>query len=333
MPFLEEIRKLRSLAVVGLAKNTGKTETLNYILRHLTNDADLVAVTSIGIDGERKDQVTQTEKPEIFFPCGMTFITSEVHYSRRELTAEIVDLSSERTSLGRMVTARTLIPGKVLLSGPASTAGLRRLIEKNKQSGMRLTIVDGALSRLSLASPVVTEGMILATGAAVSTNLRELLRQTKYVYELVTMESVEGRLREKLEGIERGVWALDDDGEVYDLNLPSVLLMEKAGKDLFRYGHRLYVAGAVTDKLLNMLRAQSEKTELVVQDFTRIFASIHSYRNYIACGGSIRCLRRSQLVGVTVNPQSPSGYCLDSDLLRTSMQETLGIPVYDVRRL
>ena len=80
LPFLDEIRKLRSLAVVGLAKNTGKTETLNYVLRGLSAEAECVAVTSIGVDGERTDRVTQTEKPEIFFSRGMTFITSEFHY-------------------------------------------------------------------------------------------------------------------------------------------------------------------------------------------------------------------------------------------------------------
>ena len=34
-----------------------------------------------------------------------------------------------------------------------------------------------------------------------------------------------------------------------------------------------------------------------------------------------------------INPQSPEGYCLDSDELRIAMQESLGIPVYDVKRI
>lgn len=333
VPFLEEIRSLRSLAVVGLAKNTGKTETLNFILRELRGEAERVAVTSIGVDGERKDRVTQTEKPEIYFPRGMTFITSEFHYSHRELTAEIQEVSPESTSLGRLLTARTVIPGKVLLSGPASTGGLRRLLARTARAEVGLTIIDGALSRLSLASPAVTDGLVLATGAAVSTNIRELVRQTKYVYELVMLEPVEEALRERLESIERGVWAIGEDGTLHDLEIPSVLLMARAGKDLFRYGHHLYVAGVITDKLLDALRAQQEKAELVVQDFTKVFAGDRSYRNFIASGGSLRCVRQSRLVGVTVNPQSPSGYRLDSDALQQAMREALGIPVYDVRRL
>ena len=80
LPFLDEIRKLRSLAVVGLAKNTGKTETLNYVLRGLSAEAECVAVTSIGVDGERTDRVTQTEKPEIFF-----FARYDIHNLRVSL--------------------------------------------------------------------------------------------------------------------------------------------------------------------------------------------------------------------------------------------------------
>ena len=66
MPFINEILKYDSLSIVGLEKNVGKTECLNYILSRLPLDAKSIAVTSIGIDGENKDQVTATKKPEIY---------------------------------------------------------------------------------------------------------------------------------------------------------------------------------------------------------------------------------------------------------------------------
>ena len=42
-----------------------ETECLNYILRRIKDSADRFALTSIGIDGENRDQVCQTPKPEI----------------------------------------------------------------------------------------------------------------------------------------------------------------------------------------------------------------------------------------------------------------------------
>lgn len=64
--------------------------------------------------------------------------------------------------------------------------------------------MDGALSRLSLASPAVTEAMILATGAAVAGNIPELVRKTKYVYELIGIEEIEDALRTRLDPLTQG---------------------------------------------------------------------------------------------------------------------------------
>ncbi len=47
MGFVDDISDYRSLAIVGLEKNTGKTECLNYILRRIKDSADRFALTSI----------------------------------------------------------------------------------------------------------------------------------------------------------------------------------------------------------------------------------------------------------------------------------------------
>lgn len=238
MGFVTNISDFGSLAIVGLEKNTGKTECLNYILGQLGGRADRFALTSVGIDGESRDQVCQTAKPEIEIPEGMIFVTSEKHYREKRLAAEVLDVSLERTALGRLITARAKMSGKLLLSGPSDTAGLKALIDRLKARGVGTTIVDGALSRLSLASPAVTEAMILATGAAVAGNIPELVRKTKYVYELIGIEEIEEALRTRLDPLTQGVWAVSDGGEPIDLELPSVLMLERSGENLFRHVRR-----------------------------------------------------------------------------------------------
>ena len=123
MGFVTNISDFGSLAIVGLEKNTGKTECLNYILGQLGGQADRFALTSVGIDGESRDQVCQTAKPEIEIPEGMIFVTSEKHYREKRLAAEVLDVSLERTALGRLITARARMSGKLLLSGPSDTGG------------------------------------------------------------------------------------------------------------------------------------------------------------------------------------------------------------------
>ena len=333
--FIEEILTYRSVAIVGLAKNTGKTECLNYILRHVKDAGKRIALTSIGIDGENKDQICQTPKPEIIVYEGMTFVTSEKHYREKRLIAEIMDISTEQTSLGRLVTARAISTGKVLLSGPARTEAMKRLIDGMERFAVDTTIVDGALSRLSIGSPTVTDAMVLATGAALSCNIPQLVRMTKYVYDRICLPQASPELVKKLSGIEKGVWAVGDDGEVHDLNISSVFMLANHKERLFQHGHTLYVAGVVSDNLMQFLRQQkqADKTTLIIRDFTKVFASMENYYAYLKKGGTIQTLHNSKLLAVCVNPLAPNGYRIDSDELRDTIQACLGIPAYDVKQM
>jgi hypothetical protein len=335
MPFIEDILKHKSLSIVGLEKNTGKTECLNYVLSRLKDCNVRVALTSIGIDGETRDQVCQTPKPEVTVYEGMVFVTTEKHYKQKQLVSEILDVSQRATSLGRLVTARAVTAGKVLISGAPETAGLRQMIGKMSESGIDLTIVDGALSRISLASPAVTDAMILATGAAVSANIAQLVRKTKFLFDLIGIDEVDAAVKEKFVGIEKGIWAVDNGGNIHDLEVASVYMLEKAREDLFRFGTTIVVNGAITDKLLSHLKSQKNAKDitLVARDFTRIFATPEVYNAFIKKGGTIKVLQKTKLIAVCVNPTSPEGYVLDSEVLRREMELALQVPVYDVRQI
>ena len=110
---------------------------------------------------------------------------------------------------------------------------------------------------------------------------------------------------------------------------------ENKKDDIFKHGNTLYVAGAISDKLLQFLRQQKQIREitLIMRDFTKMFASMETYYAFVKKGGTIQVLQKSKLLAVCINPQSPDGYCLDSDELRVAMQTSLGIPVYDVKRI
>ena len=290
MSLIEGLLQVKSCSLVGLEKNTGKTVTLNYLLSHLPAD-HRVAVTSIGLDGETRDQVVGTEKPEITLRRGMVFATTEKHYRQRQLVSELLDVSDIPTALGRLVTARTLIEGKVIIAGPGSTEMLRRwmrAVEKETD----LILVDGALSRMSLASPTVSEGMILATGAAYSANIDTLVRKTAYVVHLIGLP-------------------------LWDGNEEDCISVTGA------------VTDRVLEKILNDKDAKGKR--LLIPDFTKVFADPLIWHRFEQ-QHPVMVHQRSRLLGLTVNPTAPNGMVLDSDVLCRQLNEATGLPAVDLMR-
>lgn len=330
-PFIDDIQKYDSLSIIGLEKNTGKTETLKYVLDRLPVDKKRIVVTSIGIDGETTDQVTLTQKPEIVLREGMFFGTSEMHYRQRRLVSELIDVSDVTTSLGRVVTAKALTGGKILLSGPASTVGLRQWMADMRRFDIDLVVIDGALSRMSSASPAVSQSMILATGAAYSANLPTLVQKTAFVVDLINLPLTGGEDIRRLLPLEKGVWWTDGEGQLHELNGLTSLAKE-IRFDGMEQCRQLYVAGALVDGFLEKVRKNKNlrQTEIVVRDFTKIFVTPLQFRTFLKSGGSIHVLQKSQLLAITVNPTSPSGYVLDSDMLCGKLTEVTGIPAYDL---
>lgn len=80
----------------------------------------------------------------------------------------------------------------------------------------------------------------------------------------------------------------------------------------------------------NRADEKEERFEIIIKDFTRVFADEQVCRGFLNKGGVLSVAGKSRLLAVCVNPTSPQGYRLDSDLLCSRMREELEIPVYDV---
>ena len=346
MPFIEELIKYKSCSIVGLEKNTGKTECFNYVLQRLPLETKRVAVSSIGIDGETTDQVTKTAKPEIFLREGMYFGTSEKHYLMKRLSSELLEISNENTSLGNIVIGKALTPGKILLSGPSSSSGLRRWMDEMKKYNIDLTIIDGALSRMSLASPTVSESMILATGAAYSANINTLVQKTAFVVQMINLDITSQENYDAFNNISSGVWAIDSDADldadtdlmkgrrIVDLKVASSLSIN-INTEGQKKCKTLFVSGALTDNFINHIIQNKifSETEIVVRDFTKIFLTPMTYNSFVNAKRKISVLQKSQLIAVCVNPTSPNGIVLDSEKLCNALSEAIKLPVYDLRTL
>lgn len=338
MPFIDKILGVKSLSIVGTAKNTGKTETLNYILNRLASVSPdrTIGLTSIGFEGERRDQVTQTEKPEITLRSGNLFVTAESYYRLRELSSEVLGVERRyTTSTGRLIYARAKGRGKVLIAGPPTTQGLRKVIDEMAKIGAQLTIIDGALSRKSLASPVVAEGLVLATGAALSAQPEQLIRQTKDLVTQIRLPEWSDRvMAEHLDQTDNGIRVITKSGKIINPGFASALLPSLWEESNWREGKaQLFISGAVHDSLLDRVRQSPIFDGLIIRDFTRLFVSGRAMRSFIDSGKEIHCLSKAKLLAVTFNPQSPSGFRMRSKEMCDRLSQTLDLPVYDVKNI
>lgn len=325
----EEIARYGSVAVAGMAKNVGKTVTLNYLLRRCGAAGLPVGVTSIGVDGESTDAVTGTRKPEIRLSPGTVFATCEAFYRQRLIEAEVLGVSSRHTSLGRVVTARALTGGKAIIAGPADTASARRLIEEMKAHGASTVFIDGALSRVSPASPEVTEALVLATGAALSPDISRIVAATRLTWRLIRLPEAESSLRKKLLPITSGVWLIGSDCSLTDTGLESGIRIRELDFGAAENPRGIYIPGIVTDRMLKALTARKETAglELIVRDFTKLFIGAPVLRAFLSAGGRVKVLWKARLLAVTVNPWSPSGYSVDRERLVDSLQKEIDVPV------
>ena len=77
MYLLEELsQKYKTISIVGMAKNAGKTTALNYLIEEAMDEGLVLGITSTGRDGESSDLVTNTEKPTIFVTEGVLVATA-----------------------------------------------------------------------------------------------------------------------------------------------------------------------------------------------------------------------------------------------------------------
>jgi hypothetical protein len=185
-----------SLGVLGTAKNTGKTTTLNALLKCLSKK--LLALTSIGFDGEDLDHITGLPKPKVFVEEGSFVVTSEEAAKHSTARLHLLRRFDIRTALGSICLYRVRGSGTVVLVGPYSSEDLLTIKEVLEKDMVEVLSYDGAINRVVPFQH--SDFGILAVGASGSTNLDFLLSETRVIVKALRLP-IDKKGRKIVEGL------------------------------------------------------------------------------------------------------------------------------------
>jgi len=300
----ELLSPYRTISIIGMSKNAGKTTVLNHLIQNFHGKGISLALTSIGRDGERTDVVTKTAKPEIYVFKDTLIATAEGLLPYCDITKEIIGLTEVNTPMGRVVLVRARSDGHVQLGGPSITAQISGLLEELSADKI---IVDGAISRKTLANPGVTQATVLCAGAALGPNMNKVIDETRHAVEILTLPKLEdGRILAELKA-EPGVNAKES-------------------------GYH-YFPGAVSDAAVRDLILSNPNLKgvcLIAEDPSKIFLKPDTRRKLQIKEAKLVVVNPIRLVALAINPTSPSGAGFDPRAFLAGMQEAVAIPVYNV---
>ena len=285
-------------------------------------------------------------KPRVHLPAGSLVASTDALLQSSGVAVELLERTAARTPLGAVVVARLREGGAVEVAGPSAAEQVREASEAMLAHGARRVLIDGAIDRRAASSPAVSDGLVMATGAVLSTELEQVVARTKEAVELTRLPplaELPEAAREAALAIARGPGEgdalLDASGELHAL-APRFLLSaapEALRELLTRVGEPslLLARGAVPEQTLealaDALRRRSRTLALLVRDPTHLFLRSRGVDWYRRQGLALFVLEPIELRAITVNPVAPESHHFDSGELRSRLAAVIeGVPVLDV---
>lgn len=322
--------KYKTISIVGMSKNSGKTVTLNHLIQE-AEDANIpIGITSIGRDGEYKDVITELEKPRIYVDKGTIIATTTDLLKLGNAEVEILRTTDYRTPLGGIVIGKVLSKGNIEIGGPQSIKELKEITEMMHSLGASIVLIDGALDRKSSAAPIISEATILSTGAILSRDMNKVIEETLHVVNLFNLPTVEDSLiRDNISNLmkKNKILVIDKNHNVNTLSLLTAIGAGKfIGSHIKDDSKYLVIPGSLVKNTIEDIIYTTKKyknVEIIVNDGTKIFIKPKDWIRFQRLGVSIKVLHPINLIGITINPYSPMGYSFNPNEFLEKMKTNI----------
>jgi hypothetical protein len=330
--------KYKTLSIVGMAKNAGKTTALNFLIEEAMDEGIVLGITSTGRDGETQDLVTGTEKPRVYLDQGTLVSVPSQLFGLADAGLEILRRTKYSTAIGELLICKVQDAGYVQIAGPVINSETKKLCQDMFGLGCDLVMIDGAIDRKTIASPETSDAIILATGAVLSRSMKKVVEETAHVVHLYGLPEFDenDKVTEfiRQDNYEH-IIAFNDKGEgkVLDLvtGLGAARYIDDAIEEDTRY---IFIPGAFTNSVVaDITNKHLKQVEFILKDPTKIFVNIMDWGQLRKRGFKVKVLKNIEIAAITVNPWSPQGYTFDSDVLIEEMRKLIpDMPIIDVRK-
>lgn len=336
MYLLEELsQKYKTISIVGMAKNAGKTTALNYLIEEASDEGITLGITSTGRDGESTDLVTGTDKPRVFLEADTIVSVPTQLYELADAGLEILRMTEYGSSIGQIMLCRVVTDGYVQIAGPVINASHKSMCEEMLELGAELVLIDGAIDRKSIAAPGTSDAIILSTGAVLSRSMKRVVEETAHTVSLYRLPCLEDsrarRIIEEHKDKEQLMIVSGDSVNVLDrkTGLGAGRFLDGEIDELTDY---IYVPGAFTQSVVADINPRKLKNvTFVLKDPTKIFIDDLLWGQLRKKGLDVKVLENIEVAAITVNPTAPVGYAFDHEELLNKIQEAIpDIPAMDV---
>ena len=337
MSLLSQLKqKYKTLSIVGMAKNAGKTTALNYLIEEAMDDGVVLGITSTGRDGESTDLVTGTDKPRVFLDAGTIVSVPVKLYDLADAGLEILCMTNYSTALGQIMLCRVAESGYVQIAGPVNTKDHKKMCQEMLAYGAEIILIDGAIDRKSIAAPDTSDAIIISTGAVLSRSIKKVVEETAYIIEINQLPVLEdGKARDMIRSkMDKGKIMLIKGNKIESLDLKTGLsagkFLDEAIDEETDY---IYIPGALTNSVVSDIHpSKMKKTKFILKDPTKIFIDVMHWQQLRKKGFTVKVLENIEVAALTVNPHSPEGYSFEHDALLKAMRSAISeIPVIDVK--
>ena len=329
MRLIETIKQnnYETISIIGLAKNAGKTVTLNYLIEEADNLNIKTGITSTGRDGENTDLVTETHKPSIFVTEGMYVATAKKTLMLSNAKTEILETTGIPTAMGEVIIVRVRQGGNIQIAGPVNTTDMKYVAGRLKHYGAEVVFIDGAIDRKAVSSPVITDACVIATGAVLSRDMKKVLEKTAHAVECYSLKGTDEHVKNVVRKTNK-TCIISECGKTI---IPDIKTSITGGKKISELidekTTHVFVKGAITSALLKDLWENKylRGIKLIIEDGTKLFTDINVWNEMRRKGLKVEVLNTISVLAVTLNPVSPAGYFFDSEVLKENMEKVIPI--------